>query len=431
MTEKDKKTKKQSLTKDPFDNIIGYADAKRELRIISDILNQFPKYEKLGVKQPHGILLYGEPGVGKTLMAHCLIESINGRKLFVIRKDRTEKFAEKIAGTFESAAECPSIVFIDDMDKFCEGEGQDIYYVIQACMDTYCDDNIFVVATANDIEKLPDSLLRSERIDRVIEIECPEGKDAICIVEHYLGKLKNVDDVDAEEIAKIMDGKSCADLAKVVNEAGIYAGFSRKSMISMKDLVDACLRLFFEASEKSQTSNSNVLRQIAYHEAGHAVVGEILQPNSVSIVSIKEHASGIGGITAYYLPDDYWYSKEMMENRVVTLLAGRAAIELMYGTVDMGANSDIRRAFDIVERLVHNVCAFGFDKRTVWDDSSDALRMRKEDRVFMEMSSHYDKAKRILAEKREILEKVTNALLNETTLTGKQVRELVCLNHGH
>ncbi len=196
-----------------FDAIIGYTAVKRELEQIADVLKNADPYEKLGVAPPRGLMLYGAPGVGKTLMAKALVKA-SGRKYFVCRKDQPNgDFIKAIKKTFDqAAAEAPSIVFLDDMDKFSNGDERrpdaEEYVTVQSCIDKNRDKDVFVLATANNLRCLPRSLLRAGRFDRNIQIDVPHGEDAERITAYYLSQKKFVSDVDAQTIARIMDGRS-------------------------------------------------------------------------------------------------------------------------------------------------------------------------------------------------------------------------------
>ena len=210
-----------------FDKIIGYVPLKQELMQISDTLKNREFYDKLGVCAPRGLLLYGEPGVGKSLMAGAVIEE-SGRPVFRCRKDEPNgDFVKKIKATFEKAAEnAPSIVFLDDMDKFANGDEShpdaEEYVTVQSCIDETKGKEVFVLATANDTDCLPESLLRAGRFDRTIEVGLPMGEDAIEIVAYYLKSKRLWRGLTPLPIAKIMIGHSCAILETVLNEAGLY-----------------------------------------------------------------------------------------------------------------------------------------------------------------------------------------------------------------
>ena len=164
-----------------FDKIIGYSSLKKELMQISDTLKNRQFYDKLGVSAPRGLLLHGEPGVGKSLMASAIIED-SGRPVFCCRKDEPNgDFVKKIKATFDKAMEsAPSIVFLDDMDKFANGDKShpdaEEYVTVQSCIDEAKGKEVFVLATANDIDCLPDSLCRPGRFDRTIEVEVPRER---------------------------------------------------------------------------------------------------------------------------------------------------------------------------------------------------------------------------------------------------------------
>lgn len=413
-----------------LENIIGYEDLKTELRRISDILCNPEKYAKLGVTMPNGLLLVGEPGVGKTTMAMCFIEAV-GRKAFICRKKKPNgEFVNEIADVFEKAKKsAPSIVFLDDMDKYAnediEHKNAEEFVTLQSCIDDAKDSDVFVMGTANDLKNLPKSLLRSGRFDKCINVENPRGKDAENIVEFYLSQKNFVTDIDAAEIAGILEGRSCADLERVINEAGIYAGFENKEKIDMDDVLRACLRIIYDAPEKSLDDDDEI-DMIAYHEAGHAVISEILAPGTVNLVTVKKNHGDIGGFSSTNPPKGYRYSKKYMENRVISILGGKAATEIIFGIVDVGAKNDIQKAFNIVEKFVDDYCTYGFDRWIKYPyHSSDALLSRKELMMSSEVEHFYEQAKRILAENRDCLVAVANALMDRKILTGSVLRAIM------
>ena len=412
-----------------FDKIIGYKNVKIELERICDIMVNAEKYHKLGVSSPKGLLLYGNPGVGKTLMSKCILEA-SGSKYFVLRKNIPDgDFVKEIKKTFEKAKECaPSIVFLDDMDKFANSDiyhrNTDEFVTIQACIDDCKGIEVFILATANDLHCVPDSLIRAGRFDKLIEIENPKGNDAVEIIKHYLEDKKFVADVNASDIAKVLDGGSCADLETVINEAGIYAGFENKDKIEMNDIVRAAMRTVFNAPENLDETDEEELLAIAYHEAGHAVIAEVLEPSSVSIVSVLSHIGNTGGVTAYNQPDKYFQHKKYMENRVVSLLGGKAATEIIYGEVDTGSNSDLHRAFDIVERFVDNYCSTGFDCFEQCSNTSDALLARRDVHIAAEMEKYYAEAKKILINNRLFLDELAHTLVSKKTILSKDILQI-------
>ena len=410
-----------------FDNVIGYEEEKFELERICDIMKNPEKYKKLGVTTPRGVLIEGEPGLGKTLMAKSFIKE-SGRKVFTCRKDKPNAdFINEIRESFEKAKnEAPSIVFLDDIDKFanedCHHRNAEEFVTIQSCIDDCKDYEVFVLATANETNCLPESLLRAGRFDKTLTIEAPKYKDAVKIVKYYLDKKNFMADVDVEEITKILSGRSCAELETVINEAGIYAGYAGKDVIEMDDMIKACLRIIFHAPEAIK-SESAYLKEVAYHEAGHALIHELLEPGSINLVSIATYTGDIGGITSYYQDENYFKDKKFMENRVMCILGGRAATELVFGTTDTGANRDLHRAFDICERFIDNFCSFGFGMFEGCNSGNDLLN-RKDMGVAIEMEHFYSETKHMIAENRELLDMIVAALMEKKTLLRKDIQEI-------
>ena len=414
-----------------FDKIIGYEPVKKELKRICDILVNPEKYKKFGVKASQGLLIYGEPGVGKSLMADCFMKATK-RKKFICRKTNSNgDFIKDIFNTFKKAQEnAPSIILLDDLDKFANDDydhkDSAEFVTVQACIDAVKDDNVFVVATANDIKKLPDSLLRSGRFSKRIEIEIPFGKDAENIIKYYLGKKKNVGNIDLNEITRLLNGRTCADLEAVVNEAGIYAVSENKDKIDQNDMIRACMRVMYDAPEadevlKSNSSEKNLMT--AYHEAGHALVSEYFEPESVTLVSIASYDGGTEGITSCYQDRNYFSSIKYLKTRAKALLAGKAAIELKFGEIDIGASSDIEKAFQVVKRFVDDYCGFGFDainRRPYADQAVNNCSSR----IASVLQNYYMEVKEILAKNREFLDKLANELLKKTTLLTKDIQRV-------
>lgn len=209
-----------------FDQIIGYSTIKAELEQIADTLCHREYYERLQVSAPQGLLLYGEPGVGKSLMASAVIEA-SKRPVFTCRKDK------------------PNGEFVNEDERHQNAEE---YVTVQACIDDTKEKDVFVLATVNDKKCLPRSLYRAGRFDRVIHVNVPTGREAIQILTHYLSIKNVVEGIDTEIIARIMNHHSCAELESVINKAGIYAGYERNNSITMEHLLKACLRTWFDLS---------------------------------------------------------------------------------------------------------------------------------------------------------------------------------------
>ncbi|MCR5636370.1 MAG: AAA family ATPase [Clostridiales bacterium] len=445
-----------------FEKVIGYNAIKQELIRISDVLKNNDAYKKLCVNAPRGLLLHGEPGVGKTLMASCIIAA-SGRKAFICRKDKPNgDFVNAIKKTFSDAkAAAPSIVFLDDMDKFANGDEShtdaEEYVTVQACIDEVRDSEVFVLATANSLRVLPGSLKRVGRFDRIIKICNPDGEDAIRIISHYISKKKFVGDIDPISIARIMEGRSCAELETVINEAGLYAGYERSDKITMEHFMRACLHTVFNVPNgvlnakmpKINLSDSkNPMTKVIYHEAGHATIAEVLKPGTVTLVSAYKQAGDTGGFTAFCknlkgnssselcLEEDDDYLNDLMAQdndtideihaEVLGSLGGMAALEQRFGIIDTGTRSDLNRAFDYVSDLVIENCTCGFQYHSDGYRRSDSqeLMARQEQAVAAEMERYYRKTKEILALNHELLDAIALELSRKGVLTAADIAEI-------
>ncbi len=240
--------------KDMFEAIIGYDEIKMTLTRLIDVLNNKEKYEKIGSTIPHGLFIYGDPGTGKTTFSNAILESVTNRKSYTIRKTKSDgSFLDYIEEVFEDAIKNqPSIILLDDLDKFAKEEGdtrnQEEFVAVQAQLDRIKKEDVFVIATVNNKTVLPNSLLRSGRFDIKIDIDNPSEKDSLKIIEYYLNKKKLDKNVDTKNISQILVGSSCADLEKVCNQAGIYAGFLNKEKISMDEIIRASLELKYDTN---------------------------------------------------------------------------------------------------------------------------------------------------------------------------------------
>lgn len=414
-----------------FDNIIGYNNIKTTLKRIIDILNNQNKYKKLGVTIPHGLFLYGPPGIGKSSIANEFINNTK-RKSYTIRKSKSdESFIDYLNNIFEMAkANQPSIILLDDLDKFSEKNCNEEYVSVQSLIDDVKDKEVFIIATVNDKNVLPNSLLRSGRFDVKIKLDYPSENDSFEIIKYYLKKKKIDKDVNIKNISYILNGSSCADLEKVCNQAGIYSGYLNKDTIGMNELVRASLELKYDTNIEEFNSNDKYALNVAYHEAGHALIGELFEPGSISFITIAKSDSNTRGMTIYHQNDNYFDDIEFMKNRVKTLLAGKASTEIVYQASDVGCNSDLHRVYEITSKFIDNYCMLDFNSwiRTN-NETSEKVKQSKVDNINKIITDYYNEVKELLIMNRSILDNLAKTLSKKKILFQDEIEKIVLKNN--
>ena len=198
-------------------------------------------------------------------------------------------------------------MLLDDLDKFSdqdEGCDAEEFVVVQSCIDEIKGSDVFVIATVNNIKKLPFSLLRAGRLGKRLKVRLPKKDETTVIVKHYITKLNMFDELDEESIARMLIEEPCARIESVINNAAIKASYNRQKKVSMQNIIDSCLDMIFGAPESSDPLPNDIMRKIAYHESGHALISELLDPGSVSIMSIRKTNDGDYGFVRYYRPEE-------------------------------------------------------------------------------------------------------------------------------
>lgn len=324
-------------TMDHFDHIIGYEEIKEELRKLVSVLKEPERYRKIGGTNPHGLLLHGEPGLGKTMSAECFMEEMKeaGWQTRTIRREETsEEYIQKVKEIFEEAGTAGHyIILLDDIDKASEGDLNQVtpseYSVIQSFIDAVKDKSVFVIATANRLGTLPDSLLRAGRFDKQVYFDMPAFEDRKKIIKYYL-RDKKIEPGVFEDAATMLSYRSCAEIDTVLNEAALLAGFYGREEISLEDLKWAVMEIIYDW-DRAESANSDdpVLKKyIAYHEAGHVLAREYYFPESVRLVTILPCTHHEQGMTVSESGSDDELWNTAIEGTIVSHLAGRAAINL-------------------------------------------------------------------------------------------------------
>ncbi len=295
---------------------------------------------------------------------------------------------------------------------------------VQSGIDEVKNYNVFVLATANEMRKLPSSLVRSGRFDRKIEVQCPTAKDADKIIKHYLSDKKVAENVDMDDLSKMISYSSCAELETILNEAAICAAHARKGSIEMDDFVKSVLRMQYDSPDNFTKISAEDMRKTALHEAGHLVVSEVLCPGSVGLASLRSTGrSSTGGFIhrcKEFTRRDYY---------VIVSLAGKAAVELYYSdSVASGCTNDINRAFNYIRDGISENATLGFGMIDVatkrFPDTSENMNSRNEAVTHAELERFMLKARDILLKNKDFLEKATAALIAKETLLHSDIRSI-------
>ena len=353
-----------------FKDVAGNESAKQDLTEIVDFLKEPKKYEKLGAKIPRGVLLAGEPGTGKTLMARAVAGEANVPFFSISGSEFAEMFvgvgASRVRDLFSKAKKnAPSIIFIDEIDAVAHkrdargGAGREDEQTLNQIlveMDGFDNDSgVIVMAATNRVDMLDKALLRPGRFDRHINVTLPERKDRLEILKvHFKGKPIE-ENVDLEALAKKTAGSSGADLANIANEAAITAAREGHKAISNKDLTEAFERVAIGPERKSKVMNEKERKITAYHEAGHAIVGHVL-PDSDPVHKVTIIPRGqTGGVTWFLPPEDRSYkSIYELKDILARAMGGRVAEKLIFGkdAVTTGASSDLKNVAELAKSMI-------------------------------------------------------------------------------
>jgi len=427
-----------------FDDVEGIDAAKDELEEIVDFLKQPEKYFGSGAKIPRGALLAGKPGTGKTLLARAIAGESNVPFIQCSAANFVEMFvgvgAQRVRNLFEVARENqPCIVFIDEIDAVgkqrsaggmpSNDEREQTINQLLTEMDGFDNESgIVVIAATNRIDILDDALLRPGRFDRKITVALPSIRGREKILGVHARDKKLSDDVNLHQIAKQTTGFSGADLANLLNECAIRAVRDGDGTITNQIVENVYQRIVVGA--KGDTKFSPKKKElIAYHEAGHAIVGAVLpEYDRVRKVSIIPRGDA-GGVTFFQPSDDNaesaMYTKEYLTQQIMVALGGRVAEEVIYGKdrITTGASGDYAQVYSIAREMVttYGFSPYNFDYRKMSEDASRLVDMEIDKLVDM----CYKEAKAIVTTHRSELETLKNELLEEEIVDGEWVYELV------
>jgi len=357
-----------------LDDVAGMDEVKEEVKELIDFLREPQRFQKLGGRAPKGILFYGDPGVGKTLLARAIAGEANVPFISISGSDFVEMFvgvgAARVRDLFETAKKnAPCLVFIDEIDAVGRarsgvgfGGGHDereqtLNQLLVELDGFDANEGIIVIAATNRPDILDPALLRPGRFDRQISVPKPDVKGRYEILKVHINKKKIPlgDDVDLMVIARGTPGFSGADLANVVNEAALLAARRRKEKVTMKEFEDAMDRIMMGLERKGMAITPDEKEKIAYHEVGHALVGVMQEAaDPLHKISIIPRGMALGVTVNLPEEDRHLYSKKELMARLLQLFGGRAAEEVFYGKdgITTGAENDLMRATELAYRIV-------------------------------------------------------------------------------
>ncbi|MDD6503211.1 MAG: ATP-dependent zinc metalloprotease FtsH [Oscillospiraceae bacterium] len=433
-----------------FSDVAGEDEAKENLQEIVDYLHDPSKYREIGASMPKGVLLVGPPGTGKTLLAKAVAGESNVPFFSMSGSEFVEMFvgmgASKVRDLFKQAKEkAPCIVFIDEIDAIGgkrdgrvggNDEREQTLNQLLTEMDGFeGNTGVIILAATNRPESLDPALTRPGRFDRRVPVELPDLKGREEILKVHARKVKIAEDVDFNKIARMASGASGAELANIVNEAALRAVRQGRRFATQADLEESIEVVIAGYQKKNAIMTDHEKRIVAYHEIGHALVAA-KQTNSAPVqkITIVPRTSGALGYTMQVEEGNhYLMNKEELENKIATYTGGRAAEEVVFGSVTTGASNDIEQAtklaramitrygmsdaFDMVAMETVTNQYLGGDTSLACSPETQTLIDKK---VVELVKQQHDKAVRILTENREKLDELAGFLYEKETITGEE-----------
>ena len=441
-----------------FADVAGVDEAKQELKEVVDFLKDGDKYRKIGAKMPKGVLLVGPPGTGKTLLAKAVAGEANVPFLSVAASEFVEMYvgvgASRVRDLFNKAKkQAPCIVFIDELDAIGKSRGgnnpnggnderEQTLNQLLTEMDGF-DGNagVILIAATNRPEILDPALKRAGRFDRQVLVDRPDKSGRLEILKVHSRHVLMSEDVDFETLAAHTSGFAGADLANLINEAALLAARNNRQAVMMADFKEAIERVVAGLEKRSRILTPQERQIVAYHEIGHALVGALMPGgNQVSKISIVPRGKGALGYTMQTPEADrFLMLEDELRGQIATLLGGRSAEEVVFGKVSTGASDDIQKATDLAEKAITQYgmsldfgpIAFEKTQSQFLDNGSTRRAMGGEvagkidDLVKQSIHQARDTAVAILTLNRDLLERMTQVLLDEEVLEGEPLKDLL------
>ena len=438
-----------------FTDVAGNEAAKQDLAEVVDFLKNPKKYEKLGAKIPRGVLLAGDPGTGKTLMARAVAGEANVPFFSISGSEFAEMFvgvgASRVRDLFSKAKKnSPSIIFIDEIDAVAHkrdargGAGREDEQTLNQIlveMDGFDNESgVIVIAATNRVDMLDKALLRPGRFDRHVDVTLPERKDRLEILKVHFKNKPTEKSVDLEALAAKTAGSSGADLSNIANEAAITAAREGHKEVTSADVTEAFERVAIGPERKSKVMNEQERKITAYHEAGHAVVGHVL-PDSDPVHKITIIPRGhTGGVTWFLPPEDRSYkSIYELKDVLARAMGGRIAEKIIFGAdnVTTGASSDLKHVAELSKEMITREGMGNKTRNLVFPAEETGYYTINTGKPYSEKTAELideeigeftaEAAKRaelVLQANRKVLDRVANALLEKESLEAEDLKDI-------
>jgi len=440
-----------------FKDVAGVEEAKEELQEIIEFLKEPQKFQKLGGRIPKGVLMMGPPGTGKTLLARAIAGEANVPFFSISGSDFVEMFvgvgASRVRDLFEQGKKnAPCIIFIDEIDAVGRHRGaglggghdereQTLNQLLVEMDGFESNDGVILIASTNRPDVLDPALLRPGRFDRRVIVNRPDVKGREGILAVHTRKIPLGEDVDISVIARGTPGFTGADLANLVNEAALNAARYNKKVVAMHDFEWAKDKVLMGSERRSAVMSEDEKKTTAYHEAGHTIVG-LKVPNADPVHKVTIIPRGMALGLTQQLPegDRYTHSRDYIEGSIAILMGGRLAEDIFLGKITTGASNDIERATDLARKMV---CEFGmsnlgpltFGKKeeqiflgreiAQHQDYSEDTAIKIDQEVKRIVMEQYERARQIIIEHRDALDRLAQELLSRETLDSVQIRRIV------
>jgi cell division protease FtsH len=441
-----------------FADVAGVEEAKAELEEVIDFLRDPKKYTRLGGRIPKGLLLVGQPGTGKTLLARAIAGEADVPFLSISGSDFVEMFvgvgASRVRDLFNQGKKnAPCIIFIDEIDAVGRHRGaglggghdereQTLNQLLVEMDGFESNEGVILVSATNRPDVLDPALLRPGRFDRQVVVPLPDVKGREKILEVHARKTPLAEDVDFAVIARGTPGFSGADIENLVNEAVLYAARFDKEKVNLGDFEYAKDKVLMGTERKSMVISDAEKRNTAYHETGHALVARMLPgTDPIHKVTIIPRGRALGLTQQLPVDEKHTYPREYLLNSIVILLGGRAAEELVLKDFTTGAGNDIERATNLARKMV---CEWGMS-----DEMGPLSYGKKEEQIFLgrEFATHkdyseetaqridkevsrivmtsYDSAKKILSDHMDLLNRIAEELLEKEVISGQELDAMI------